>query len=295
MLFQKLMNTSAKSKIILGTAQFGLNYGINNTNGKPTEEQVFGILDFAYSKGITIIDTADAYGNASEIIGKYNTIKANKFEINTKFKIDSSELKTQLDNSRIKLNTNSIHVYFYHNYIDFINYPNLKAQLLNLKEKGEIEKIGLSVYENDEFKKACDTDIIDVIQFPFNLLDNLSKRGELIKLAKDKGKELQGRSVYLQGLFFKPRNEMPPKLKSLLPPIDEIRRIAQNAGISIEQLAFSYVLQQNEIDNILIGVDTVHQLNENVKMAKIVVSENIINAINQIDVKEVELLYPKNW
>jgi aryl-alcohol dehydrogenase-like predicted oxidoreductase len=282
-------------KLILGTVQFGLKYGISNKLGKPSEKQVYEMLDFAYSKGITKIDTADAYGNASEIIGKYNNITSNKFEINTKFKIDDSKLKAQLENSLEKLNTSFITAYFYHSYTEFIKYPWLKEQLLELKEKGLIKRVGLSVYENEEFISASETDFIDVIQFPFNILDNLSQRGKQIKIAKKNGKILQVRSVYLQGLFFKARTEIPSKLKSLLPHIDEIRRIAYNAGTSIKQLALSYVLQQNEIDNILFGVDTIQQLKENIELSQIVLSENVLNEINQIDVKEFQLLYPKNW
>ncbi len=72
-------------KIILGTAQFGLNYGINNLTGKPSNLQVIEILNFASENRIKILDTADAYGDAAEIIGLYNESFPTRFLLNTKF------------------------------------------------------------------------------------------------------------------------------------------------------------------------------------------------------------------
>ena len=50
------------NKIILGSAQFGLKYGINNSVGRLKSVETLKILDFAYRNGIRYIDTAAAYG-----------------------------------------------------------------------------------------------------------------------------------------------------------------------------------------------------------------------------------------
>ena len=284
-----------KSKLILGTVQFGLNYGINNILDKPAENQVKEILDYAHSQGVGTLDTADAYGNASEVIGNYTANTTNEFDINTKFKEGDFSLENQLDDSLTKLSKDAVNVYFYHSFHDFINQPKLKVQLLDLKEKGCIKKIGLSVYENEEFLKACDSDFIDVIQFPFNLLDNYSKRGELIKVAKNKGKELQVRSVFLQGLFFKSIIDLPNKLKPLKKYLEKLNEIAESEAVSMEQLALGYVLQHQEIDHVIIGVDSLIQLKNNINISKKGISKEATDSINEVNVKKVELLYPKNW
>ena len=85
---------------------------------------------------------------------------------------------------------------------------------------------------------------------------------------------------------------MPSNLKPLLPYLEKIHEISD---IPIEQLAISYAMQQHEIDNVIIGVDSMQQLEKNIEMSKEVISNDIIEAINQINVKKVELLYPKNW
>jgi len=284
-----------KSKFILGTVQFGLDYGINNTVGKPTEIQVYEMLDYAASHGIEILDTADAYGNATELLGKYNRMNTNRFRINTKFKCNNESLEAQLSETLELLNTNSINTYFYHSFLDFEQHPELLTFLVDLKKKKRIEKIGMSVYDNNEFRVAINISEIDVIQFPFNLLDNRSQRGEYMKLAKEKSKELQVRSIFLQGLFFKSFDDLPPKLTALKPYLKNISDLLIKNNLTIQQLALSYAMQQPEIDHIIIGVDSLEQLRHNLNLGRQKISPEILESIDQIKVLETELLYPKNW
>ena len=76
---------SMANKLILGTVQFGLNYGINNSKGKPSQEEVKKVLDFASDKGINNLDTAESYGDSYEVIGNYHKSSRSKFKIHTKF------------------------------------------------------------------------------------------------------------------------------------------------------------------------------------------------------------------
>ena len=59
-------------KLILGTVQLGVDYGINNEIGKPSIADALSILEYAYKKKIRFLDTAEAYGDAQKIIGKPN-------------------------------------------------------------------------------------------------------------------------------------------------------------------------------------------------------------------------------
>ena len=58
-------------KIALGTVQFGLDYGINNTRGRIPKDEAFLILSKASEAGISVLDTAAAYGQSEEVIGEY--------------------------------------------------------------------------------------------------------------------------------------------------------------------------------------------------------------------------------
>jgi aryl-alcohol dehydrogenase-like predicted oxidoreductase len=283
------------NKLILGTVQFGLNYGINNPNGKPTEKKVFDILNYALDQNIGILDTAEAYGNSQEIIGNYLKQKPGSFAINTKFRAEGGSLSNQLETTLQQLHTSSVHVYFFHHFNDFIQHPELFDQLKKLKIEGKIAKIGLSVYENEEFLQAANSDLIDVIQFPYNLLDNEKQRGEIIKQAKANGKELQVRSVFLQGLFFKSMSDLSPKLQPLSPYLQKIKEITERSHTTIQQLALQYALQHSQLDNVIIGVDSDLQLQNNIAVMQSAIAREAIQAIDQIDVKEKMLLYPKNW
>lgn len=49
-------------KIVLGTVQFGMNYGITNKNRQTSEEEVEKILEFAKNHSISVLDTAQDMG-----------------------------------------------------------------------------------------------------------------------------------------------------------------------------------------------------------------------------------------
>ena len=283
------------NKLILGTVQFGLDYGINNKSGKPSISDVFKMLDFAKQNDINTIDTADVYGTASKIIGDYLKSNPDTFLINTKFKKSDIQIKKQLYNSLKDLNIEKVNTYFFHSFNDFLLYPELIEELEELKNLGFINKIGISVYENDELKKAIDCEAIDTIQLPFNLLDNFTQRGKLIEQAKLQGKEIQARSVFLQGLFFISPNELPPKLFPLKKYLKNILDITYSSQITVEELAIQYAINQPLIDYIVIGVDNLDQLEKNLNIAKNNLSIETIHTIDSINVAETELLYPKNW
>ena len=150
------------SKIILGTVQFGLDYGINNNNGKPNHNEVKSILDYAYKNNITFLDTAEAYGDSHEIIGKYHANSNNKFKVITKsvqLELDLPKNISDRINHHLKiLNIDNLYCYMFHNYDDFKNYFNLfKLELLELKSRGIIKKIGVSLHSNHNINDVLKT------------------------------------------------------------------------------------------------------------------------------------------
>ena len=57
-------------KIGIGTAQFGLNYGVSNQQGKTSPLEVKNILNLALDHDIYVLDTAPAYGESEDVLGK---------------------------------------------------------------------------------------------------------------------------------------------------------------------------------------------------------------------------------
>ena len=97
------------NKIILGTVQFGLDYGINNKAGKPTYDTIKEILDLAFKKNINFLDTAEAYGDSQEKIGNYHLRSLNVFKVITKFSPSRKDLPNNIS-ERIKCNLNTLKV-----------------------------------------------------------------------------------------------------------------------------------------------------------------------------------------
>ena len=150
-------------KIVLGTVQLGLPYGINNSLGKPDLKQAFDLFTLAKEFGILTLDTAEAYGNAIEIIGKFHAANSFRFQIISKFKYVAGQdilLKTQ--NTLQALRIDQLFAYLLHN-ADHILDIDVKEKLNELKNTNIIKYAGVSVYSNEQFEKAVFADHIDVI------------------------------------------------------------------------------------------------------------------------------------
>lgn len=284
------------NKLILGTVQFGLPYGINNTIGQPKESDVFKILDYAFEQGINVLDSANAYGSSLNIISSYHRAHKNKFNLISKFHVNNNSIIDSCNDELNKLGIDRFEGYLFHSFDDYVSCDNtIYNQLLKLKKENKLKKIGVSIYTNEQFEKVIYDENIDLIQFPFNMLDNNYQRGVLIIKAKAMGKELHSRSVFLQGLFFKEAKALPVLLTPLIKYLEKINEIALSFHYSIQQIALSYVLQNSMIDKVLFGVDSLQQLIINIDEALVKINPLCIEAINQIQVKEVELLNPANW
>lgn len=286
------------SKLILGTVQFGLNYGVNNQKGIPSLYEIKKILDLAFKRNINILDTAEAYGNSQEKIGHYIKKSNNKFKVITKY----SKLRNDLPSNiidRVKknleiLNIDNLYCYMFHNFNDYISYFNLfQEDLLHLKRNGLIDKIGVSLHSNEEISEVLKNDNIGLIQLPFNLLDNSSQRKEVLIKAKSKGVEVHTRSVFLQGLFFQDSNEIKGKLLEIREDLNIINGLVGKEEMN--DLALNYAYSKEYIDCVLLGVDSVDQLKSNINIIKKSKTENFYREVDNIVVKNHLLLNPANW
>jgi uncharacterized protein len=289
------------SKLILGTVQLGLNYGVNNNFGKPSKEKAFDILNSAYDEGIRTLDTAEAYGNSQEVIGSFmKDNKQKKFNIITKLKAENTLTKGELvdhifSNCKI-LNIESLEGYMFHNYNSFKKSIFLYEEILKAKNKGIILNSGISLYNNQEIEDIIDNyDGFDFIQIPFNLFDNELKRKSIIEKARLKGIKVHTRSCFLQGLFFKKIEDLKGVLKKSAPYLREINSIAKETDFQVGNLALCYCLSKPYIDKVLIGVDSVEQLKKNINWSQNKIDNIVLKKIDNIRVYENEILNPSLW
>ena len=288
-----------KSKLILGTVQFGKKYGINSF-GRPNNEHIFSILNCAFKNKIRTLDTAEDYGESQKIIGKF--IKKNpkkNFKIisklSSKKKIKKNELYDRICKCTEIMNVKKLDSFMIHDYKSFKKKNFLSEEIVEVKNLGQIDKIGISLYDNKSIYDIIENyPFFDFIQIPFNLLDNESKRGKVIDLSISKKIKVHVRSVFLQGLFFKNISELDSSLSKLKPYLITLDRISKKNSLKLYELALKYVLSKKFIDKIVIGVDTIEQFKKNIKVLS---NKNKvpIQEIEKINVLENKLLNPTNW
>ena len=195
-----------------------------------------------------------------------------------------------------ELNVKSLKSIFFHSYGDIKNNNSYLNDMISLKNLGIVESVGVSVYDDFEILDALNYDEIDILQIPFNLLDNYSIKNSLIKKIKEKGKIIHSRSAFLQGLFFVDISNTKNKVAlKLTKELNIIKSLSEKYQISISELALSYCIFNQNIDNVLIGVDNLSHLKENLSFLNNRISSDLINQIDNIKVKDLKLLNPSLW
>ena len=284
----------SSTKLILGTVQFGLNYGVNNQSGQVSKESVETILSLASNKGIKILDTSSAYGTSEKVLGEVLNENDMKFRIISKYPRSSRSVKTIFEESLYTLNQKKLYGYLIHHFDFFRKKQEIWRDFLLLKEVGKVTKIGFSLYNVDELKFLLDRDIaFDILQFPYNIFDRQFEK--FFPLLKERNVETHVRSVFLQGLFFKPLKNLEGKLLPLRKYVESLHSYCKVHCLKIEELALGYVYSSEYTNGVLIGVDTIEQLESNIKNLGYNISPKDIDFVRSIEIKEKELLSPVNW
>lgn len=282
------------SKIVLGTVQFGVNYGINNTSGQVSLDEVCKILRIAKEKGIKTLDTSSAYGNSEIVLGKALKESSTQFNIVSKYPRCKESVRSTFEKSISNLGVDCLYGYLVHHFEFYQEQPEIFDEMTALKNEGKIKKVGFSLYNVEQLQFLLDKGVkFDILQFPYNIFDKQFEpyMSKLVEM----GVEIHTRSAFLQGLFFKDTNTLPEKLKQLKIYLDDLHAYCANKNLSVEQLALGYVLANPNVKGALIGVDNHEQLEANLKVASVKLSQEDIDYISNIDIKEKALLNPVNW
>lgn len=290
------------SKLALGTAQFGLDYGISNVHGKTDKHNVNQILEFAYNNNIDTIDTAAMYGNAESVVGgsinnshSWNIVtKTPYFSNDCIDKTCVKKLRESFKKSLLNLGKKNIYGLLIHSCDDLFKPGGslLFKEMEALKSIGAVEKIGVSVYSSRQIEMVLNKFNIDLIQLPINILDqNLLIDGWLKKI-KEKGIEIHARSVFLQGVLLMPRHTLPAYFSDIYNNIEDFIGHAHKLSLSCAELALGFVQNIDEIDKIIVGVNTINQLREIIEAKQ--VDLDIIE-FRRISVNDPNYTNPSLW
>ena len=250
-------------KIILGTAQFGMEYGISRPQGMLSDHSLSEILLFAHQANIKFIDTAPAYGNAQTRIGKICSDLGLSFHFISKIpKCSPKQVIPIIQKTLDDLKIQKLDATLIHDYPHFQNNRPLWDQLSKAREKNLTTRVGFSLYHPEELQAVIkEIQDCNIVQIPFNIWDQrfapLLKKADELKIA------VHARSIFLQGAFFLNPDQLPDFLLPTKTHLLFLNEFCKNHKISISHLALSFALSQPMLEGVVLGVHSASQLQQN--------------------------------
>lgn len=284
-------------KLAIGSAQFGMLYGINNRVGQVSQQEVKLILKYASSVGINTIDTAISYGSSEKVLG-YTGVE--RFRVVSKLPPIPNDIQNienwmfvEINSSLKRLGISSLDAIMLHqpNQVFGPMGKKILSSFQAVKKSGLAKKLGVSIYDPADLDKLFNIYNFDIIQCPLNILDRrLVDSGWLVKLKSD-GVEVHTRSSFLQGLLLMERNKIPAKFEIWKSYWDKWDEWIRDNNISRIRACLSYCLSCKGIDKIVVGVDKESQLREIVDIAE----SKILTTFPDISCTNIKLINPSKW
>lgn len=292
----------------LGTVQFGMKYGVNNTLGQPTHEQSFEMLNTAVEHGVNTIDTARAYGEAEVILGEYfssiNPSAKSRVKVISKLRpncVNEDDNAYDVVMAECESSLERIHIEKLDGYLlhtsEYIYREDILKALSELKKQGIVDNIGVSIYDIKEGDAAIRTGIVDYIQLPFSVLDQRGSKSDFIRRAKSSGIKIFTRSAFLQGLFMMEKERIPEHLHKAFPYLDVFNNAIEKYEVDKVTALLQFVKQEEGIDYLVWGVDTKQQLEEDIdKFNNGFVPKKLITELKEkIGHVEEGIIFPSLW
>lgn len=297
-------NITACSNLVLGTAQIGLPYGIANKTGQPDPAVAVAIINEAWEQGIREFDTAQGYGVSEQILGKalFELGITNEAGIISKFNptidhLNAAAMSEALDRSVKRLGVPMLSGIMLHREDLFSLWDKGLAKMLQaFVASGKVKKIGISVYSPEKAIEALNTDGIDMVQLPANILDRRFENARVFHLAEKKKKQIYIRSVFLQGLLLMEPEEILTTMAFAIPVLEKIKTLSHDLGLSRQEIALGFIKSGFPNAHVIFGAETKYQVKENVLIWKKKMPELLCNKVRTLfaDVSE-KILNPTLW
>lgn len=291
----------------LGTAQWGLRYGIANTHGEPTLAEVEEMLAVAWAGGARVLDTARAYGRSEAVIGALVGDNP-RWRIITKLApnlptqgspydavvraVDESLAQSCKALRRAALDVMLVHRAHHRTDWDGVVWERLQV----FRAEGRVLKIGVSAQTPEHALAALDDASVDVIQVAASLLDQRLERANFFTKAAASGKEVLVRSVLLQGVAALPPEALPRHLHALRSTLDWIADWAGRRGEPTTDVFIRYACAVTN-GTLVIGAEAPLQVRANLRACQCpplaaVEAEELRSAIPQFEATQLD---PALW
>ncbi len=291
-------------RLVLGTAQLGMAYGIANRVGKPDQEAATAIVRAAWQHGVREFDTAQGYGDSEAVLGRAMAALgiAGEARIITKITLprdrdEAQHLRQAVQASLARLGVGRLYGLMLHreDELDRLD-AGLGRHLRQLVEDGLVERLGISVYSAARARQMLACDGIEIVQIPANMLDRRFEQAAVFEEAARVAKTVYVRSVYLQGLLLMAEADLAPAMAYAAPVLRKVVAMAAEAGVSRGELAMMFVASAYPRAKIVVGVETPAQMETNVRVMEGRLPGNAVARIRDVfrDVDE-KVLNPSLW
>ena len=306
-----LAHTGIKvSEIAFGGVEIGVPYGIGvkTRTDMISESEAIFLLHEAINCGINFFDTARLYGTSESIMGRAFKDRRDRVVICTKcqhFRDSEGHLppdekiigiiKNSLRDSLKELKTEYIDVYMLHQAdLEILENEIIADIFVNLKNEGTIRATGVSTYALDETRKAVNSGVWDVIQLPFNLMDQSQET--LFSLAAEKGIGIMVRSVLLKGILSEKGQHLHPALKDVEMHLKQYDELLNESATDLGAMAIKFALSFKDVTSVLVGIDRMDYLHKSLAAADgVYLDEKALSRARQLAYPHPEFLDLTRW
>ncbi len=257
-------------KLAIGTAQFGLDYGVSNHRGATGLREVRRIVGLARRHGVDCYDTASGYGDSEQKLGAALACRGaakvvTKTPAAAGSAVDAGDIEgfqQALQRSLQRLKCERLYALLLHSAADLhkAGSDRIGAWFDSVKARGLVQKTGVSVYSPRQLERALAQMAIDIVQLPLNIFDQRFLAGDAIARLQARGIEVHVRSCFLQGLLLLPVAQIPPALARLKSRQAALREFAAGAGLDMLSLCLGFCHAVGGVDKVVCGVNDSAQL-----------------------------------
>jgi aryl-alcohol dehydrogenase-like predicted oxidoreductase len=259
-------------RLSLGTAHFGMPYGVANGGTALSDRQVTSVLQAAVDLGISCLDTSPDYGAAEQRIGAFVHEHDLAYDIAICSKLPALGpvpstrvahlVEERLTGSLRRLRAEGIDGYV----IDDIEDLRLHGQALvdalgEQRLRGRVLDVGVSVYEPAELELLESYPELNVVQHPCSLLDRRLLEDDWPDRLALRGCKLQLRSVLLQGLLAMPVDSIPEPLSHAREAVETLQKVLAAHGWSAPTAAVAFACGI-DADRIIIAANSAAQVEQ---------------------------------
>lgn len=289
-----------KNKIALGSAQFGLNYGVANAVGCVLPDSVSEIISNARNQGVDTLDTAISYGNSESILGR---VGIGDFKVITKLPplptlpVNIIQwVNSQVELSLTRLRIKKLDAVLLHRPEDMTGIHTVEYQeaLKILKRDNLCLSTGISIYDPLDLERiwiGSNGWMPDIIQAPLNVFDQRLIDSKWLHKLSINGVRVHVRSVFLQGLLLISANKRNSYFEPWERHLDAWIRWCNATETSCVSAALNFVASQSEVEKMVVGVDSIQQFQE------ILASECTGRKVvwDRFSIKDAGLIDPRRW